>query len=48
VPVVVGYVIATLIGLALPALAVALYFAIAVVMVVPFREVLGLLFPRRP
>ena len=37
-PVVIGYVIAILIGLALPVLAVALYFGIAVYLVVPFRE----------
>jgi uncharacterized membrane protein len=37
-PVVIGYVIAILIGLALPAAAVVLYFSIAVYLVVPFRE----------
>ncbi len=37
-PVVIGYVIAILIGLALPVVAVALYFGIAVYLVVPFRE----------
>jgi len=37
-PVVIGYVIAILIGLALPAAAVALYFGLAVYLVVPFRE----------
>lgn len=37
-PAVIGYVIAILIGLALPVLAVALYFGIAVYLVVPFRE----------
>jgi TMEM175 potassium channel family protein len=37
-PVVIGYVIAILIGLLLPAAAVALYFGIAVYLVVPFRE----------
>lgn len=37
-PVVIGYVIAILIGLVLPVLAVALYFGIAVYLVVPFRE----------
>ena len=37
-PVVIGYVIAILIGLALPVLAVVLYFGIAVYLVVPFRE----------
>jgi uncharacterized membrane protein len=37
-PVVIGYVIAILIGLAVPRLAVAFYFAIAVYLVVPFRE----------
>ena len=43
-PVVIGYVIAILIGLALPELAVALYFGIAVYAIVPFREVARLLF----
>jgi len=37
-PLVIGYVIAILIGLALPVLAVALYFGLAVYLVVPFRE----------
>jgi uncharacterized membrane protein len=37
-PVVIGYVIAILVGLALPAAAVALYFGLAVYLVVPFRE----------
>ena len=37
-PVVIGYVIAILIGLALPVVAVALYFGITVYLVVPFRE----------
>jgi len=37
-PVVIGYVIAILIGLLLPVLAVVLYFGIAVYLVVPFRE----------
>ena len=46
-PVVTGYVIAILIGLVLPWLAVALYFGIAVYLIVPFREVARLLF-RRP
>ena len=45
-PVVIGYVIAILIGLALPELAVALYFGIAVYAIVPFRQVARLLFPR--
>ena len=45
-PVVAGYVIAILIGLALPVLAVALYFGIAVYLVVPFREVARLLHRR--
>jgi hypothetical protein len=39
-------VIALLIGLVFPGLAVAAYFAIAVYLVVPFREVTRLLFPR--
>jgi uncharacterized membrane protein len=38
-PVLAGYVIAILIGLALPVVAVALYLALAVYLVVPFREV---------
>ncbi len=38
-PIVIGYAIAILIGLALPVVAVALYFGIAVYLVVPFREV---------
>jgi uncharacterized membrane protein len=37
-PVVIGYVIAILIGLALPVVAVVLYFGIAVYLMVPFRE----------
>ena len=45
-PVVIGYVSAILIGLALPELAVALYFGIAVYAIVPFRQVARLLFPR--
>jgi hypothetical protein len=43
-PVVTGYVIAILIGLPLPGVAVAFYFGIAVYLVVPFREVARLLF----
>jgi uncharacterized membrane protein len=46
-PVVIGYVIAILIGLAVPVTAVALYFGIAVYLIVPFREVARLLL-RRP
>jgi len=46
VPVVTGYVIAILIGLVLPEVAVALYFAIAVYAIVPFRQVARLLFRR--
>jgi TMEM175 potassium channel family protein len=38
-PVLAGYVIAILIGLAFPVVAVALYLALAVYLVVPFREV---------
>ena len=45
-PVVAGYVIAILIGLALPEVAVALYFGIAMYLIVPFREVARLLFRR--
>jgi len=46
-PVVTGYVIAILIGLAVPGAAVALYFGITVYLIVPFREVARLL-SRRP
>jgi uncharacterized membrane protein len=46
-PVVAGYVIAIIIGLFLPVAAVAVYFGIAVYLMVPFREVTRLLF-RRP
>jgi hypothetical protein len=45
-PVVIGYVIAILIGLVLPGVAVALYFGIAVYLIVPFRQVARLLFRR--
>jgi uncharacterized membrane protein len=45
-PVVIGYVIAILIGLALPAAAVVLYFGIAVYLVVPFREAARVLIRR--
>jgi hypothetical protein len=45
-PVVIGYVIAILIGLAAPVAAVALYFGIAVYLIVPFREVARLAFRR--
>ena len=45
-PVVIGYVIAILVGLALPVLAVALYFGLAVYLVVPFREAVRVLFRR--
>ena len=45
-PIVIAYVIAILIGLGLPVVAVALYFSIAVYLVVPFREVRQLLFKR--
>ena len=37
-PVIVAYVVAILVGLALPKLAVALYFGLAVFLVVPFRD----------
>jgi TMEM175 potassium channel family protein len=46
VPVVISYVVAILVGLALPTLAVVLYFALAVFIVVPFREVRRLIFKR--
>jgi len=45
-PVVIGYVIAILIGLVAPEAAVALYFGLAVYLIVPFREVARLLFRR--
>ncbi len=45
-PVVIGYAIAILLGLALPVLAVALYLGLAVYVVVPFREVARLLHRR--
>ena len=45
-PVIVGYVVAILIGLALPTLAVALYLALAVFIVVPFAHIRDLLFKR--
>ena len=45
-PVVIGYVVAILIGLAVPGVAVVLYFGLAVYFVVPFREVARLLFER--
>jgi uncharacterized membrane protein len=45
-PVVIAYVTAILVGLALPRVAVALYFGIAVFLVVPFGEVRRLLFRR--
>jgi uncharacterized membrane protein len=45
-PVVIGYVIAILIGLALPVVAVVLYFGIAVYLVVPFREAARVLIRR--
>ncbi len=37
-PIIIGYVIAILIGLALPRAAIGLYFALAVYLVVPFRQ----------
>ena len=42
--VIIGYVVAVLVGLVFPGLAVAFYFGIAVYLVVPFREVGRLLF----
>jgi ABC-type nickel/cobalt efflux system permease component RcnA len=39
----IAYVIAILIGLAVPVAAVALYFGVAVYLIVPFREVARLL-----
>lgn len=45
-PVVITYVTAILVGLVFPAVAVALYFGVAVYLVVPFREVARLLLRR--
>ena len=45
-PILAGYVLAILIGLAAPKLAVVLYLAVAVILVVPFRDVRRLLFKR--
>lgn len=45
-PIVIAYVITILIGLALPILAIALYFCIAVYLVVPFREAARVLIRR--
>ena len=44
--VLVVYVVAILIGLAVPTVAVAFYFGIAIYLVVPFREIRRLLFKR--
>ena len=44
IPVLIAYVVAILVGLALPTLAVALYFALAIFLVVPFRDIRRLLF----
>lgn len=46
VPVVIGYGVAILVGLALPTVAVALYCVIALYLVVPLRTVVRTLFPR--
>ena len=43
VPVLIAYVVAILVGLALPTLAVALYFALTIYLVVPFRDIRRLL-----
>ena len=43
-PILAGYVLAILIGLAAPKVAVVLYLAVAVILVVPFRDVRRLLF----
>jgi hypothetical protein len=45
-PVVAGYVVATLVGIALPAVAVALYCVLALYLVVPFQELGRLLLTR--
>jgi uncharacterized membrane protein len=47
-PIVIGYVIAIIIGLYLPAVAAALYLGLAVYLVVPFREVVRVLARRHP
>ena len=47
VPVVIAYIVAILIGLALPTVAVALYFALTIYLVVPFRDIRRLLFATR-
>jgi uncharacterized membrane protein len=46
IPVLIGYVIAIIVGLAFPVLAVCLYAAVAVYLVVPFREVRHVMFRR--
>ena len=46
IPVLIGYVIAIIVGLALPVVAVCLYAAVAVYLVVPFREVRQVMFRR--
>ena len=46
-PIIIGYVIAILIGLAVPRVTVVLYFALAVYVVVPFRQPARRLFRRR-
>ena len=46
-PAVIGYVTAILIGLPFPRVAIAVYLGLAVYLVVPFRDVARLLFPRR-
>ena len=46
-PAVIGYVLAIFIGLAFPRAAIAVYLGLAVYLVVPFRDVARLLFPRR-
>jgi uncharacterized membrane protein len=45
-PVVIGYVVAMLAGILLPTLSVALYFGLAIYLVVPFREVARVVFGR--
>ena len=45
-PVVIGYAIAIIVGLTLPVLAVCLYAALGVYLVVPFREVRNVMFRR--
>jgi hypothetical protein len=44
--VLIGYVVAILLGLAVPTVAVVFYFALAIYLIVPFRQVARLIFRR--